>query len=186
MKPFLLLAALALLPLPPAHAAPKPKKNETGDILPVYREAVPRLIEYEGGDLSEALRTLANEAKINLVVDNTVSGTLTMRLENQTARDALLIIARAKNLFFEAKDGIFFVRSKNPPPAESIADAFTPGLIKFYDAILDYQARPETAQKLARAKKVLYDALIAEGFTKDEALRIILASQDLPVPNPSK
>jgi hypothetical protein len=59
-------------------------------------------------------------------------------------------------------------------------------LIKFFDSILDYQARPETAQKIARAKKALFDALVAEGFTKDEAFRVILTNQELSLPASGK
>jgi hypothetical protein len=59
-------------------------------------------------------------------------------------------------------------------------------LSKVYDSVLDFQARPETAQKIARAKKALYDALIAEGFTKDEAFRLILVNQEITLPDLKK
>ena len=36
-------------------------------------------------------------------------------------------------------------------------------------------ARPETAQNLATFTKNYFDALVAKGFTRDEALRIVVA-----------
>ncbi|HYF34095.1 MAG TPA: hypothetical protein VD994_02305 [Prosthecobacter sp.] len=42
-----------------------------------------------------------------------------------------------------------------------------------FDAVLTHFAKPETAAKLARFQKQYYDALVWEGFTKDEALKII-------------
>ena len=54
---------------------------------------------------------------------------------------------------------------------------------KYYDSTLDYLDRPETARRLAKAKKELYDALIAEGFTKDQAFRLILTNEEIDPPS---
>jgi hypothetical protein len=43
------------------------------------------------------------------------------------------------------------------------------------DAVLGVMAKPETAEKLATFTKNYYDALIAKGFSKEEALRIVIA-----------
>jgi hypothetical protein len=42
-------------------------------------------------------------------------------------------------------------------------------------ATLTVLARPETAERLAAFAKNYYDALVAKGFSADEALRIVLA-----------
>jgi hypothetical protein len=39
---------------------------------------------------------------------------------------------------------------------------------------------------LAKAKRQLYEALVAQGFTKDEAFRIILTIQEIDLPGASK
>jgi hypothetical protein len=41
------------------------------------------------------------------------------------------------------------------------------------DAMLETMAKPETAEQLATFSKNYYDALIAKGFSKDEAMRIV-------------
>ncbi|HEX2679674.1 MAG TPA: hypothetical protein VHQ03_00095 [Candidatus Dormibacteraeota bacterium] len=42
-------------------------------------------------------------------------------------------------------------------------------------ATLKVLAKPESAQQLATFVKNFYDALIAKGFTKDDALKIVMA-----------
>jgi len=200
---FLQAFGVALVMAPLLHAEPKSKKGEPieapGEVL---SPASPRVIEFHGDNTSLALRTLARSAKLNMVVSDEVTGTVTMRIEDKTPRQAIQIVAASKDLIIDEKKGILYVRPKNPPPPappapakvaepeksleEALTGMFTPALTKFYDSLLDYQARPETAQKLAKAKKALYDALIAEGFSKEEAFRIILTNQELTVPNGNK
>lgn len=48
-------------------------------------------------------------------------------------------------------------------------------MASFLDGMLDKLAEPEAANRLAIFVKNYYDALLARGFTKDEALRIITA-----------
>ena len=118
-----------------------------------------------------------------------------MKIEDRTPREAIAIIAAVKELIVDEVKGVLYVRPKNPPPPappkapepekpinEALAEFMTPAIAKLMDSILDYQARPETAQKIAKSKKALYDALIAEGFKTDEAFRIILTNQEFSVP----
>lgn len=48
------------------------------------------------------------------------------------------------------------------------------------EAQLDVLAKPESSEKVARYIKNLYDALIKEGFPKEDALRIVTS---LPLPS---
>jgi|JI9StandDraft_2_1071091.scaffolds.fasta_scaffold56704_1 hypothetical protein len=45
---------------------------------------------------------------------------------------------------------------------------------KVMDGYLDYLAKPETAKKLATFQKNYYDALVAQGFTKEQAFELVL------------
>ena len=45
------------------------------------------------------------------------------------------------------------------------------------NAMFNAQTNPEHAAQLAHFQKLYYDALVKEGFTKDEALSIIKATQ---------
>ncbi|MDR3401636.1 MAG: hypothetical protein P4L99_03975 [Chthoniobacter sp.] len=186
------IALMLLLTLPwafaPAHAAPKSTKKTVEPIPPpALSPDTPRLIDFEGDDLALALRTLARSARINLVIsDDLPKDTVTMRLEDHTPRQAIDLIAGSKDLLVEDRKGILFVRPKNPLPkkpaqeGKELADELAPAITSFCDSLLDFMAKPETARKIAKAKKSLYDALVNEGFTKDEALRIILTTPEIP------
>lgn len=43
------------------------------------------------------------------------------------------------------------------------------------NSVLDVLDKPETTQKLATFTRNYFDALVAKGFTKDDALRIVTA-----------
>jgi len=187
-------SVVALTPLQAGSKPTKPKPPSTRSEPRV--EAIPRIHEFHGDEIGLVLRSLARQANLNLVVSDDVTGTVNMRLDNKTPREAIDILVTARDLILDEKAGIVYIRPRNPPPPgtakapeaeksleEAVASLFSPAITKAYDSVLDYQARPETAQKIAKAKKALYDALIAEGFTKDEAFRIILTNQELTIPN---
>jgi hypothetical protein len=208
--PVLLSAAFAVAPL---IAAPK-SKTAAPIVSPIEPPTAPqslspkepRLIEFQEDPIDLVLRTLARQAKMNLVVSEdavTTGGTVTMRVEDKSPAEAMALIVESKGLLMEkGKNGVYFVRSKNPPPSgaskeadkgkpeksmeEALGGLITPAVFGFYDSLLDYQAKPETAQKIAKSKKVLYDALVAEGFSKEEAFRLILPNQEFSLPDLNK
>lgn len=199
----LLAIGSAMLAGAPLHAEAKsrkapPARSPTPTVQGISPK-VTRNFDFQGDDLSAVLRTLAQAGRLNMVVGHEVTGTVNMRIEDKTPRESIEILAEAHELKLVEKKGILYLTPKNPPPpappkapepekamGEILAEIWTPTLMKFFDGVLDYQARPETAQKIARAKKVLYDALLAEGFAKEDALRIILSNQEFKVPGVSK
>lgn len=60
---------------------------------------------------------------------------------------------------------------------EATFDAMVPVMKKMSDAMLDSMlekgAEPDTAIKMAKFKKNLYEALLKEGFTKEQAFSIM-------------
>lgn len=213
MKRFVLLtffSACAAYAAPKKKVAVPPAPIEPPQAVRVAPESKsdpksPRSVEFQGDDVSLALRTLARQAKMNLVVTSHVKGTVTMKLDDKSPREAIDIICQVKGLTLKEHGGVYFVddpsaakaedeqiaSGKSAPESasfeESITKALTPGIIaagtKFYDALLDIAARPESAQKIAKAKKALFDALIAEGFTREEALKIVIYSGKVELPD---
>jgi len=120
-----------------------------------------------------------------------VSGEITLRVEGKKPKEVIEVIANMKDLVMEQKHDIYYIRSRNPKPAaavekaksndfnEATLNSIQPIVTKFLDMLLDYEARPETAQKIAKSKKALLDALVAEGFTRDEAFKLLLAEPGL-------
>jgi len=188
----------ALLTVQPAIAEPKARKGVSPVEPPIQSAKENGIIEFQGDDISVVLRTLARRANLNLVVGDQIKGTVNMRVQNTTPREAIDRIVKSNGLVLVEKDGILYLRPEKLPieleveaetakPEKSLETAFTealtPALIKVHDSLLDHLGRPETARKTAKAKKALYDALMAEGFTKDEAFRLVLADDGASIPD---
>ncbi|MEP7014025.1 MAG: hypothetical protein ABI925_01155 [Verrucomicrobiota bacterium] len=80
--------------------------------------------EFQGDDIGQVLRLLARQAKINLVVSEAVTGTVTMRLEDVSAFQAIEIIVKAKGLFIDKIESVYYVktdteRAKEPTESDS-------------------------------------------------------------------
>jgi hypothetical protein len=200
LLPVFLSAVFALAPI---FAAPRQKAVEPNAFPIEPPSKATRVYDFQGDDLSLVLRAMAHDGRVTVAVDESVTGTVNMRFEDKSPREVIEILAEAKDLIVDKdKRGVLHIRSRNPPPAGAAkADApetsmeaamaqlggtLAPAILKFGDSLLDYQARPETAQKIAKGKKALYDALIAEGFRKEEAFQLILASRDFALPNLNK
>jgi hypothetical protein len=58
-------------------------------------------------------------------------------------------------------------------------------IVRTFEATIELLAKPETADRLATYVKNFHDALVAKGFTKEEALRIVSA-MGIPYPGGSR
>ena len=74
--------------------------------------------EFQGDDVGQVLRLLARQAKVNMVVSEAVTGTVTMRLEDVTALQAISIIVKAKSLFMDKIDNVYYIKTAQERTAE--------------------------------------------------------------------
>src|SRR5258708_39057854 len=74
--------------------------------------------EFQGDDVGQVLRLLARQAKVNMVVSDAVTGTVTMRLEDVTALQAISIIVKAKGLFMDKIDTVYYIKTATELTAE--------------------------------------------------------------------
>jgi type IV pilus assembly protein PilQ len=84
--------------------------------------------EFQGDDVGAVLRLLARQAKINMVVSEAVAGTVTMRLEDVTALQAVSIIVKAKGLFLDKIDNVYYIKTaaeRGAEPTESDSYQFS-------------------------------------------------------------
>src|ERR1700726_4519084 len=84
--------------------------------------------EFQGDEIGQVLRLLARQAKINLVVSETVTGAVTMRLEDVTALQAISIIVKAKGLFMDKIDSVYYIKTaaeRTAEPTESDSYQFS-------------------------------------------------------------
>jgi type IV pilus secretin PilQ/predicted competence protein len=84
--------------------------------------------EFQGDDVGAVLRLLARQAKINMVVSEAVAGTVTMRLEDVTALQAVSIIVKAKGLFLDKIENVYYIKTaaeRTAEPTESDSYQFS-------------------------------------------------------------
>ncbi len=89
--------------------------------------------EFQGDDVGQVLRLLARQAKINMVVSEAVAGTVTMRLEDVTALQAISIIVKSKGLFMDQIDNVYYIKTgaeRTAEPTESDSYQFSYGRAK--------------------------------------------------------
>jgi type IV pilus assembly protein PilQ len=84
--------------------------------------------EFQGDDVGQVLRLLARQAKINMVVSEAVTGSVTMRLEDVTALQAISIIVKAKSLFMDKIENVYYIKTgaeRTAEPTESDSYQFS-------------------------------------------------------------
>jgi hypothetical protein len=121
--------------------------------------------DYQDLPINDVLRELSRTAKINLTIGNGVNGTVVLHEENKTPLQVIEDIANSRNLLFKQFEGVYYVVTQDDW-RELMRNRY------FFEA-------PELAGALAKFEKRYYDALVKEGFSKEEALKII-TSQTLP------
>jgi type II secretory pathway component GspD/PulD (secretin) len=74
-------------------------------------QAASGVYDFQRDDISLALRVLARQGNIKLVITSKVTGTVTLRVNHKTPREVIDMIATAKNLVVDEHDGILYVSS---------------------------------------------------------------------------
>ncbi|MBC8003075.1 MAG: hypothetical protein H7X97_10860 [Opitutaceae bacterium] len=87
------------------------------------------LNDFQGDDVSQVLRLLARQAKLNLVISDKVDQAapplkVTMRLENKTPIEAIRIVATSKGLITDVIDDVYYVKTKEEKEGEPTESAF--------------------------------------------------------------
>jgi type IV pilus secretin PilQ/predicted competence protein len=122
-------------PAAPKTAIPQPSTSTPATTLapPAAADSVTEsggvgVREFQGDDVGQVLRLLARQAKVNMVVSDQVTGTVTMRLEDVTALQAIAIIVKAKGLFMDQIDHVYYIKTpteKTAEPTESDSYQFS-------------------------------------------------------------
>jgi type IV pilus assembly protein PilQ len=135
--------------------APAPGVATPGDPgAPAQLPGVARTSEFQGDEIGLVLRTLARQAQMNIVVSDKVStaaGTVTMRIENKTPREAIEIIVRSKGLIMDESDGVFYIKTqeeKQKEPAISAHYTFSYAQAKNVSALLQSQLQSGLAPQV--------------------------------------
>ena len=109
----------------------------------------PRSFQYQGEDFDKVVRALAREAKINLVVAPGLNRRVTFRMGNKTPREMIEILCVAEQLKMDELRGVFYLK-----PADWLDK--------------------RRAEAITKSTKSMFDAYLAKGFTKSEAIELLV------------
>ena len=87
------------------------------------------LNEFQGDDVGVVLRSLARQAKMNVVISDKIDQAappikVTMRLEDKTPLEAMRIIVTSKGLIMDVIDGVYYIKTQEEKGAEPTESAF--------------------------------------------------------------
>jgi type IV pilus assembly protein PilQ len=115
--------------------------------------------EFQGDDVGQVLRLLARQAKINVVVSDAVTGTVTMRLEDVTALQAIAIIVKAKGLFMDQIDNVYYIKTgaeRTAEPTESDSFQFSYSRAKEVVALLATQLQSKEPPQIDERTNTIF------------------------------
>jgi type IV pilus secretin PilQ/predicted competence protein len=136
--------------------------------------------EFQGDDVGQVLRLLARQAKINMVVSEAVTGTVTMRLEDVTALQAVAIIVKAKGLFMDTMDNVTYIKTpaeKTAEPTESASYQFSYARAEVAKTLLASQLQSKEAPQTDERTNTVY---YRETRSNLENIRKLLVQLDKP------
>lgn len=127
----------------------------------------PRLYEFQGDEIGLVIRTLARQGGMNVALSDSAlkSGTVTMRIENKSPREALEVIVQLKGLLKDEFGGINFIKTAAEVAQEPIPNA----LGRLTDTVVG---------PLAKMKGTYYRQLVESGLPETTASAIVL-NEDL-------
>src|SRR5437867_6114127 len=174
----------------PAAGKPTPPQPSTSTpatttIPPVAADTVTEsggvgVREFQGDDVGQVLRLLARQAKINMVVSDQVTGTVTMRLEDVTALQAIAIIVKAKGLFMDQIDHVYYIKTpaeKTAEPTESDSYQFSYSRAKEVAPLLASQLSSKEAPQIDERTNTIF---FRETRSNIDTVRKLLVTIDKP------
>jgi type IV pilus secretin PilQ/predicted competence protein len=145
-------------PEPAVPGLPVPTTNGNG-----LSPTTTRLNEFQGDEIGLVLRTLARQAKMNVVISDkvaTTAGTVTMRIEDRTPKEAIDIIVTSKGLVMDELNGVHFIKTQEErakEPTESGNYTFSYAQAKDVLALLQGQLQSGTAPQVdTRTNTIFY------------------------------
>ena len=136
--------------------------------------------EFQGDDIGQVLRLLARQAKVNMVVSDAVTGTVTMRLEDVTALQAISIIVKAKGLFLDKIDNVYYIKTgaeKTAEPTESDSYQFSYARAKDIAPLIASQLASKDAPQVDERTNTIF---FRETRSNMDGIRKLLAQIDRP------
>jgi type IV pilus assembly protein PilQ len=181
-------SSMLVVQAPVQAASPAPKSGAaTPAQAPVLTEADANIEsggvgvrEFQGDDVGQVLRLLARQAKVNMVVSDAVTGTVTMRLEDVTALQAISIIVKAKGLFLDKIENVYYIKTaaeKTAEPTEADSYQFSYARAKDISPLLASQLQSKAPPQIDERTNTMF---FSETRSNIDNIRKILLQVDKP------
>lgn len=170
-------------PLPPGVIA-VPGAPTAAPAAPALPPSAARLNDFQGDPIDLVLRTLARQAKLNIVVSDAVAtsgGTVNMRVEDKSPIEAIEIIVESKGLIMDqGKGGVLYIKTaaeKSKEPTESGSYTFSYAQAEKVLPLLGTQLQSGVAPQFdQRTNTVFY----RENRSNLDKIKLFLESVDKP------
>ncbi|MDQ6860109.1 MAG: hypothetical protein M3032_03005 [Verrucomicrobiota bacterium] len=138
--------------------------------------------EFQGDDVGQVLRLLARQSKINMVVSDQIppNTTVTMRLEDVTALQAIAIIVKAKSLTMDKIDNVYYIKTaaeRGAEPTESDSYQFSYSRAKDTAPLIAAQLASKDAPQVDERTNTMF---YRETRSNIDAIRKLLLQIDKP------
>ena len=142
-----------------------------------------RLNEFQGDEIGLVLRTLARQAKMNVVISDkvaTAAGTVTMRIEDRTPKEAIDIIVTSKGLVMDELAGVYFIKTQEErakEPTDSGSYTFSYAKAKDVATLLQGQLQSAVPPQIDDRTNTVYYREAKSNLGK---VKLFLLSVDRP------
>ena len=139
-----------------------------------------RVTEFQGDDVALVLRTLARQAKMNVVVSPAVAGQITLRVENQSPAQVMQIICQSNGLIIDELNGVSYVKTqaeKQKEPTESRQYTFSYATASAVSPLLQTQLTSGMAPQFDVRTNTIF---FREGKSNADKVLKFLESIDAP------
>jgi len=139
-----------------------------------------RVTEFQGDDVALVLRTLARQAKMNVVVSPSVTGQITLRVENQTPAQVMQIICQSNGLVMDDLNNVLYIKTqaeKQKEPTEPRQYTFSYATAKEVSPLLQTQLTSGVAPQIDVRTNTIF---FREGKTNADRVMKFLQSIDSP------
>ncbi len=189
-SPMMMVQATAAPATAPAAGASSGSTSTTATTSPVAPATTEAPVEtggvavreFQGDEVGQVLRLLARQAKINMVVSDQIppTTTVTMRLEDVTALQAIAIIVKAKGLFMDKIDNVYYIKTaaeRTAEPTESDSYQFSYGRAKDMAPLVAAQLASKDAPQVDERTNTMF---YRETRSNIDAIRKLLVQIDRP------
>ena len=139
-----------------------------------------RVTEFQGDDVALVIRTLARQAKMNVVVSPAVTGQITLRVENQSPAQIMQIICQSNGLIIDELNGVSYVKTqaeKQKEPTESRQYTFSYAMADKVAPLLQTQLTSGIAPQFDVRTNTIF---FREGKSNADKVLRFLESVDAP------